>query len=51
LSKKHHPDTPGGNKERFLEINDAYHTLGDEGRRYVLLLFELRERLSKRQTS
>jgi DnaJ-class molecular chaperone len=32
LSKKHHPDT-GGDTDKFLEINEAYHTLGDEGRR------------------
>jgi len=38
LSKKHHPDAPGGNKDRFLEINDAYHTLGDDARRYVHVL-------------
>jgi len=35
LSKKHHPDAPGGDKDRFLEINDAYHTLGDDARRFV----------------
>ncbi|RXK37651.1 hypothetical protein M231_05063 [Tremella mesenterica] len=33
LSKKHHPDAPGGDASKFHEINDAYATLGDEGKR------------------
>jgi curved DNA-binding protein CbpA len=27
LSLKHHPDVPGGNKERFMQIKDAYEAL------------------------
>ena len=35
LSKKYHPDAPGGSSERFVQINDAYGVLGDEGKRCV----------------
>lgn len=35
LSKKHHPDAPGGSAAKFHEINDAYAILGDENKRYV----------------
>jgi hypothetical protein len=37
LSKKHHPDTPGGSTAKFHEINDAYATLGDESKRSVMV--------------
>jgi hypothetical protein len=30
---KHHPDKPGGNEERFQELNHAYETLRDNRRR------------------
>lgn len=33
LSKKHHPDAPGGSPEQFHVINDAYATLGDAASR------------------
>jgi len=35
LSKKTHPDTPGGSAEKFHEINEAYSVLGDEAKRWV----------------
>jgi hypothetical protein len=41
LSKKHHPDTPGGSTAKFHEINDAYATLGDESKRSVMVWFGL----------
>ena len=33
LAHKHHPDKPGGDEERFKEINEAYYVLSDPGRR------------------
>lgn len=33
LSIKHHPDKPTGDEEKFKKINEAYQTLGDEGKR------------------
>jgi DnaJ-class molecular chaperone len=33
LSKKFHPDAPGGSAEKFHEINDAYGVLGDDKKR------------------
>ena len=35
LAKKYHPDVnkTSGAKEKFSEINTAYETLGDEGKR------------------
>ena len=33
LSKKYHPDRTGGDDSKFKEINEAYDTLGDEGKR------------------
>ena len=32
-AKKHHPDTPNGNKEAFMAIQRAYDVLGDDERR------------------
>ena len=29
LSNKHHPDKPGGTKEGFQKLSDAYNTAGD----------------------
>lgn len=33
LAKRFHPDTKKGNKDRFVEVNDAYHILSDSKRR------------------
>ncbi|CAD6588645.1 MAG: hypothetical protein TREMPRED_005115 [Tremellales sp. Tagirdzhanova-0007] len=33
LSKRYHPDAPGGSADRFHLINDAYGVLGDDGKR------------------
>lgn len=33
LAHKHHPDKPGGNAEKFKEINEAYQVLGDAEKR------------------
>lgn len=33
LAHKHHPDKPGGNVEKFKEINEAYQALGDAEKR------------------
>ena len=33
LAHKHHPDKPGGDAEKFKEINEAYQVLGDEKKR------------------
>lgn len=33
LSKEHHPDHNQGNDEQFKKINEAYHTLMDDGKR------------------
>ena len=33
LSLKHHPDKPGGNADKFREINEAYQTIGDVNNR------------------
>lgn len=33
LAHKHHPDKPGGDAEKFKEINSAYQTLGDAAKR------------------
>lgn len=33
LAHKHHPDKPGGNAEKFKEINEAYQVLGDADKR------------------
>jgi len=33
LSKQHHPDKTGGDDSKFKEINEAYETLGNEGKR------------------
>ena len=36
LSKKTHPDTPGGSSEKFHELNEAYSILGDDSKRLVV---------------
>ncbi len=33
LAVQHHPDKKWGNKEKFQEINEAYQTLGDAGKK------------------
>ena len=33
LAHEHHPDKPGGNEEKFKEINEANQVLGDEKKR------------------
>lgn len=33
LAHKHHPDKPGGDAEKFKEINEAYQVLGDADKR------------------
>ena len=33
LSMQHHPDKNGGDDSKFKEINEAYETLGDAGKR------------------
>ncbi|MDD4931702.1 MAG: DnaJ C-terminal domain-containing protein [Candidatus Colwellbacteria bacterium] len=33
LAHQHHPDKPGGDAERFKEINEAYQVLSDQGKR------------------
>lgn len=33
LAHQHHPDKPGGNAEKFKEINEAYQTLSDQEKR------------------
>ncbi len=33
LAHKYHPDKPGGNEEKFKEINEAYQTLSDDEKR------------------
>ena len=35
LSKIHHPDRPGGDAERFKEIQEAYEVLTDDQKRQV----------------
>ena len=32
-AQKYHPDKPGGNAEKFKEINEAYQTLSDPEKR------------------
>ena len=33
LAKQHHPDMPGGNAEKFKEVNEAYQVLSDDKKR------------------
>jgi len=33
LAYKYHPDRPGGNEDKFKEINEAYQTLNDPKKR------------------
>ncbi len=33
LAHEHHPDKAGGNNDKFKEINEAYQTIGHEGKR------------------
>ncbi len=33
LAMEHHPDRPGGNEQKFKEINEAYQVLGDAEKR------------------
>jgi molecular chaperone DnaJ len=33
LAHQYHPDRPGGNEEKFKEINEAYQTLSDKSKR------------------
>lgn len=36
-AKKFHPDTKKGNKDKFVELNDAYHILSDPKRRSAFI--------------
>ena len=33
LAHQYHPDRPGGNEQKFKEINEAYQTLSDKTKR------------------
>lgn len=37
LAKKHHPDHKTGNKDKFVQINEAYQILGDRQRRSTFI--------------